>query len=72
MPASTCGRLRAGGNRSLHHRRCVRQTVAAGIGRISGVVIGVLVFELLKSSMQFLGIPTNYQYSLHRVSRYHR
>lgn len=33
-----------------------------GIGRISGVVIGVLVFELLKSSMQFLGIPTDYQY----------
>ena len=29
---------------------------------IGGVVIGVLVFELLKSSMQFLGIPTNYQY----------
>ena len=37
-------------------------SVNGGIGRISGVVIGVLVFELLKSSMQFLGIPTNYQY----------
>ena len=37
-------------------------SVNGGIGRISGVVIGVLVFELLKSSMQFLGIQTNYQY----------
>lgn len=37
-------------------------SVNGGIGRISGCVIGVLVFELLKSSMQFLGINTNYQY----------
>lgn len=37
-------------------------SVNGGVGRISGVVIGVLVFELLKSSMQFLGIQTNYQY----------
>lgn len=37
-------------------------SVNGGIGRISGVVIGVLVFELLKSSMQFLGIQTNFQY----------
>lgn len=37
-------------------------SVNGGIGRISGVVIGVLVFELLKSSMQFLGIETNFQY----------
>lgn len=37
-------------------------SVNGGIGRISGVVIGVLVFELLKSSMQFLEIKPNYQY----------
>lgn len=37
-------------------------SVNGGIGKISGCVIGVLVFELLKSSMQFLGINTNYQY----------
>ena len=37
-------------------------SVNGGIGRVSGIVIGVLVFELLKSSMQFLGIETNYQY----------
>ncbi|MDD7267789.1 MAG: beta-methylgalactoside transporter [Lachnospiraceae bacterium] len=37
-------------------------SVNGGIGRISGCVIGVLVFELLKSSMQFLGINNNYQY----------
>lgn len=37
-------------------------SVNGGIGRISGVVIGVMVFELLKSSLQFLGVETNYQY----------
>lgn len=37
-------------------------SVNGGIGRVSGCVIGVLVFELLKSSMQYLGINTNYQY----------
>jgi len=34
-------------------------SVNGGIGKISGCVIGVLVFELLKSSMQFLGIKTD-------------
>lgn len=42
-------------------------SVNGGIGRISGVVIGVLVFELLKSSMQFLGIENNYQYIVQGV-----
>jgi len=42
-------------------------SVNGGIGRISGCVIGVLVFELLKSSMQFLGIQTNYQYIVQGV-----
>lgn len=37
-------------------------SVNGGIGRISGVLIGVLVFELLKSSMQFLGFQPNLQY----------
>lgn len=37
-------------------------SVNGGIGRVSGVLIGVLVFELLKSSLQFLGVQTNYQY----------
>lgn len=37
-------------------------SVNGGIGRISGVVIGVMVFELLKSSLQFLGVETDYQY----------
>lgn len=37
-------------------------SVNGGIGRISGCVIGVLVFELLKSSLQFLGIKPDYQY----------
>lgn len=33
-----------------------------GVGRVSGILIGVLVFELLKSSMQFLKIDTSWQY----------
>lgn len=37
-------------------------SVNGGIGKISGVIIGVAVFELLKSSLQFLGVNTNYQY----------
>lgn len=37
-------------------------SVNGGIGRISGVLIGVLVFEILKTSLQYLGVDTNYQY----------
>lgn len=37
-------------------------SVNGGIGRVSGVIIGVLVFELLKTCLQFLGIDPNYQY----------
>lgn len=37
-------------------------SVNGGIGKISGVIIGVAVFELLKSALQFLGVNTNYQY----------
>ena len=37
-------------------------SVNGGIGRISGVIIGVLVFEFLKTCLQFLGIEPNYQY----------
>jgi methyl-galactoside transport system permease protein len=33
-----------------------------GIGRVSGILIGVLVFELLKIAMQFMGIETSYTY----------
>ena len=33
-----------------------------GVGKISGILIGVLVFELLKVSMQFLSINTSFQY----------
>lgn len=37
-------------------------SVNGGVGRISSVIIGVTVFELLKSSLQFLGVDTNAQY----------
>ncbi|MEG0751417.1 MAG: beta-methylgalactoside transporter [Oscillospiraceae bacterium] len=33
-----------------------------GIGRVSGVLIGVLVFELLKIAMQFMGVEVSYTY----------
>lgn len=33
-----------------------------GVGKVSGILIGVLVFELLKTSMQFLKIDTSWQY----------
>lgn len=37
-------------------------SVNGGIGKISGVIIGVAVFELLKSALQFLGLNPNYQF----------
>ena len=37
-------------------------SVNGGIGKISGVIIGVAVFELLKSALQFLGVDSNYQF----------
>ena len=33
-----------------------------GVGKISGILLGVLVFELLKTSMQVLKINNSYQY----------
>ncbi len=33
-----------------------------GVGKVSGILIGVLVFELLKIAMQFMGIQTSYTY----------
>ncbi len=38
-----------------------------GIGRVSGVLIGVLVFELLKIAMQFMGVETSYTYIVQGV-----
>lgn len=36
-------------------------STTGGIGRVSGVLIGVLIFELMKTALQFLGIHTAYQ-----------
>lgn len=33
-----------------------------GIGKVGGILIGVLVFELLKIAMQFMGVTTAYTY----------
>lgn len=33
-----------------------------GVGNISGILIGVLVFEILKTSLQFLNVPSDFQY----------
>lgn len=33
-----------------------------GVGKVSGILVGVLVFELLKTSLQFLGVDNSYQF----------
>lgn len=36
-------------------------STGGGVGKVSGILLGVLVFELLKTSMQFLGINPDIQ-----------
>lgn len=33
-----------------------------GVGKVSGILVGVLVFEILKQSLQFLGVDTSFQF----------
>jgi len=35
---------------------------SGGVGKVSGVLVGVCVFELLKISLQFLGVDPSYQF----------
>lgn len=42
-------------------------STTGGIGRVSGVLLGVMIFEVLKSAMQFLRIDTSYQYIVQGV-----
>lgn len=37
-------------------------SVNGGVGKISGILVGVLVFELLKIALQFLGVESSYTY----------
>ena len=37
-------------------------STTGGVGTVPGVLIGVLVFEILKSSLQFLKVDTSWQY----------
>ena len=37
-------------------------SVNGGVGRISGILIGVMVFEVLKIAMQFMGLKSDYTY----------
>ncbi len=37
-------------------------SVNGGVGRISGILIGVTVFELLKIALQFMGVESSYTY----------
>lgn len=37
-------------------------STTGGVGRVSGIFVGVLVFELLKIAMQFMGVETSYTY----------
>ncbi len=38
-----------------------------GVGRVSGILMGVLVFEVLKIAMQFMGVETDYTYIVQGV-----
>ncbi len=42
-------------------------STTGGIGKVSGVLIGVLVFELLKIILQFLGVNPNYNYAVQGI-----
>ena len=37
-------------------------SVNGGVGKVSGILIGVLVFEVLKIAMQFMGLKSDYTY----------
>ena len=37
-------------------------STSGGVGRVSGILLGVLVFELLKIAMQFMGVEPSYTY----------
>ncbi|MEG0177107.1 galactose/methyl galactoside ABC transporter permease MglC [Anaerorhabdus sp.] len=37
-------------------------STTGGIGKVQGILLGVLVFELMKTSLQYLGVDTSYQY----------
>lgn len=37
-------------------------STTGGIGRVSGVLVGVMIFEILKSSLQFLRVDSSVQY----------
>lgn len=42
-------------------------STTGGVGRIPGILVGVLVFEVLKTAMQYLQIDTSYQYIVQGV-----
>lgn len=37
-------------------------STTGGVGKVSGILLGVLVFELMKTSLQFLGVNTSWQF----------
>ncbi len=37
-------------------------STSGGVGKVQGILLGVLVFELMKSSLQFLGVDPSYQF----------
>lgn len=37
-------------------------STTGGVGKVGGILLGVLVFELMKTSLQFLGVDTSLQY----------
>lgn len=37
-------------------------STTGGVGKVQGILLGVLVFELMKTSLQYLGVDTSYQF----------
>ena len=37
-------------------------STTGGVGKVQGILLGVLVFELMKTSLQFLGVDPSFQY----------
>ena len=53
------------GMQRLIYGACLVYTGAipiGGVGKITGILIGVLVFEVLKIVLQFLGVESSYTY----------
>ena len=42
--------------------QCIAFSAAGGVGTVPGVLVGVLVFELMKVALQFMNVNSSYTY----------